>query len=116
VVCVALCGRVVLGYIIGEPFGSDTPYDFVEGNIAARVSALARVMVRDRLTPPPKEAYTLHRKLSGAFLTCRKLEAKIQCKDDFLRVYKNHLFGPPLPLVFGAASKDPIESRLTTAD
>ena len=104
---------VQAGYIIGEPFGSDLPYDFVEGNIAARVSALAGVMLRDRLTPPPKEAYTLHRKLSGAFLTCRKLEAKIQCKNDFLRVYRNHQFGPPLPLVFGSASKNPIESRLT---
>jgi hypothetical protein len=58
---------------------------------------------------------SLHRKLSGAFLTCRKLGAKVQCRDDFLRVYKNHQFGPELPLVFCAASKDPIESRLTPA-
>lgn len=57
-------------------------------------------------------ASQLHRKLSGAFLTCRKLEAKIQCKDDFMRLYKNYQFGPELPLVYGSASKDSVESRL----
>jgi len=99
------------GYIIGEPFGSDEPYDFVAGNIPARVSAHAATMLRLRLTPPPKEAYTLHRKLSGAFLTCRKLHAKIQVKDTFMNVYKNYQFGPELPLIYGAASKEPIETH-----
>lgn len=51
--------HVQAGFIIGEPFGSDEPYDFVKGNIAARVSELASVMLRDRLTAPPKEAYTV---------------------------------------------------------
>jgi aarF domain-containing kinase len=53
--------HVQAGYIIGEPFRSVEPYDFVKGNIAARVSTLAAVMLRDRLTPPPKEAYTVRR-------------------------------------------------------
>lgn len=54
-----LNAHVEAGFVIGEPFGSDQPYDFVKGNIAARVSALAAVMLRDRLTAPPKEAYTV---------------------------------------------------------
>lgn len=54
-----LDAHVQAGYIIGEPFGSDEPYDFVKGNIAARVSALAAVMLKHRLTAPPKEAYTV---------------------------------------------------------
>jgi len=107
--------HVQAGYIIGEPFASVEPYDFVKGNIAARVSTLAAVMLRDRLTPPPKEAYTLHRKLSGAFLTCRKLEAKIECRTHFMELYRNYDFGPELPLEYKSASRDPIDSKLTPA-
>ena len=45
-----------------------------------RVNALGIIMLKERLTPPPKEAYSLHRKLSGAFLTCIKLGASIHCR------------------------------------
>jgi len=56
--------HVQAGFIIGEPFGSDGPYDFVKGNIAARVSELASVMLRHRLTAPPKEAYTVRAQIA----------------------------------------------------
>lgn len=45
-----------------------------------RVNALGMIMLKERLTPPPKEAYSLHRKLSGAFLTCIKLKASVHCR------------------------------------
>jgi hypothetical protein len=45
-----------------------------------RINALGMVMLKERLTPPPKEAYSLHRKLSGAFLTCIRLRASIHCR------------------------------------
>jgi len=51
-----------------------------------RVNALGVIMLKERLTPPPKEAYSLHRKLSGAFLTCIKLGASIHCRDMLLQI------------------------------
>eukprot|EP00457_Paulinella_chromatophora_P003343 gb/GEZN01003350.1/.p1 GENE.gb/GEZN01003350.1/~~gb/GEZN01003350.1/.p1 ORF type:complete len:624 (-),score=70.43 gb/GEZN01003350.1/:270-2141(-) len=78
-----LQAHVEASFIIGEPFGSEGPYDFVKGNIAARASAQAAIMLQERLKPPRKEVYTLHRKLSGAFLTCKKLNANIDCGPIF---------------------------------
>jgi len=85
-----LDAHVEAAYIVGEPFATDEPYDFVKGNISGRVSALAGIMLKERLRPPPKEAYTLHRKLSGAFLTCKKLGAVIPCREEFMQLYNNH--------------------------
>jgi aarF domain-containing kinase len=41
------------------------------------------IMLNERLTPPPDESYSLHRKLSGSFLLCGHLGAQIQCADLF---------------------------------
>ena len=45
-------------------------------------------MLKHRLTPPPDDSYSLHRKLSGAFLACIKLKARVPCRDLFLEVYE----------------------------
>jgi aarF domain-containing kinase len=52
-----------------------------------RNSAHISTMLAGRLTPPPRECYTLHRKLSGAFLACIKLGAKVSCKDMFQEAF-----------------------------
>jgi aarF domain-containing kinase len=39
--------------------------------------------LRERMAPPPEETYSLHRKLSGAFLLCARLRSKIRTRDMF---------------------------------
>ena len=91
-----LDAHVEAGFIVGEPFSRqyEAAYDFARMDMGKRVSDLARVMVKLRLTAPPKDSYTLHRKLSGAFLTCKKLEANIACRKLFMDVYNSYTFGP----------------------
>ena len=49
------------------------------------------------------QAYSLHRKLSGAFLACVKLRARVPCRELFYRVYDRYAFdddagaGAPAP-------------------
>ena len=43
-------------------------------------------MMKNRLKSPPREVYSLHRKLSGAYLICIKLKAKVNVKEIFDRV------------------------------
>lgn len=58
-----------------------------------QVSELGAVMLKHRLTAPPEESYSLHRKLSGAFLACIKLRAKIPCREIFFHAYDRHKWG-----------------------
>lgn len=71
--------------ILGEPFRSPT-YDFHNQTVTDRVRGNIRLMLRERLTPPPEETYGLHRKLSGAFLLCARLNAKVPCGDLFKEI------------------------------
>jgi aarF domain-containing kinase len=70
---------------LAEPFCVNAPdvYDFSRQDVTTRVQALIPTMLKHRLTPPPKETYSLHRKLSGAFLLCARIGSKVRCKELF---------------------------------
>ena len=70
---------------LAEPFLKSAPevYDFRDQTITERVKAQIPVMIRERLAPPPEETYSLHRKLSGAFLLCARLGSRVRCRELF---------------------------------
>ena len=74
---------------LAEPFRAgadkDEVYDFRDQTITDRVRTLIPVMIRERLAPPPEETYSLHRKLSGAFLLLARLGSRVRCRAMFIR-------------------------------
>ena len=73
---------------LAEPFleteDINSVYDFRDQTITDRVRAQIPVMLRERLSPPPEETYSLHRKLSGAFLLLARLGSRVKCREMFV--------------------------------
>lgn len=47
--------------ILGDAFKAFPAFDFDAQDTTKRINNLIPVMLRDRLTPPPEETYSLHR-------------------------------------------------------
>ncbi|KAI8925462.1 ABC1 family-domain-containing protein [Entophlyctis helioformis] len=80
---------------LSRPFMADAEatYDFSNASeLASQVRSAIPVMLRERLTPPPDESYSLHRKLSGCFLLCTHLRAQIPCKSIFQDTFRAYRF------------------------
>ena len=75
---------------LAEPFAETAPevYDFQDQTITDRVRGFIPVMLRERLSPPPEETYSIHRKLSGAFLLCARLGSRVRCREMFEHAMK----------------------------
>lgn len=90
---VMLDAHVDSGLVVGEPFVSKELFDFKAAGITARVSKYGAVFAEHRLTPPPSEVYSLHRKLAGAFLICIRMGAVMRCRDMLEEVWNGHQWG-----------------------
>jgi aarF domain-containing kinase len=80
------------GMVVGEPFLKHEPYNFEDSNLTNRIGSYSGIFMKYRLTPPPTEAYSLHRKLAGAFYLCMKLRANISCRDILEETFRNYKF------------------------
>ncbi|XP_075154449.1 ubiquinone biosynthesis protein COQ8, mitochondrial [Haematobia irritans] len=69
--------------ILGEMFRFEGEFDFGRQNTTERIAHLVPTMVAHRLCPPPEEIYSIHRKLSGIFLLCSRLNIKLKCRPLF---------------------------------
>jgi len=84
--------------LLAMPFKESTPQPVAFGsgtawaNTTTEIRKLIPVMLRNRLTPPPKETYSLNRKLSGAFLLASRLGARVDTKRLWDGVVKKYQF------------------------
>jgi aarF domain-containing kinase len=89
---VMLDAHTEAAFVVGLPFSRPGGFDFRTANLTQKVTQLGTTMLQHRLTAPPDEAYSLHRKLSGAFLACVKMGSVVRCREMFLAVYDNYNF------------------------
>jgi aarF domain-containing kinase len=73
--------HIEAGLEVARPFQRAAPFDFRASRLTDQVGKHGDTFMKERLTPPPREVYSLHRKLSGAYTACIKLGAVFPCRD-----------------------------------
>ncbi|EDO17556.1 hypothetical protein Kpol_534p37 [Vanderwaltozyma polyspora DSM 70294] len=68
----------------GEP---NVIYSFKDQTVSDRIREKIGLMLNERLCPPPDEVYSLHRKFSGVFLLCTRLNADVHCAKYFQEIF-----------------------------
>lgn len=76
--------------ILGEIFRYNGEFDFGSQNTTERIATLVPTMVAHRLCPPPEEIYSIHRKLSGVFLLCSRLNVRMNCKPIYKEIIEQN--------------------------
>lgn len=89
--------HLLSGFTVGEPFQQHAPFDFKASRISSRMGEHTSVFLQHRLTAPPTEVYTLHRKLAGAYMLCIQLGAVVSCRDLLENIVLRHSFEDGLP-------------------
>lgn len=73
---------------VGEPFRQKGRlYDFGNQHITKQIYEVMPTMAKHRLTPPPQEIYSLHRKIVGSYLMCIKLRSRVPARELFEETY-----------------------------
>lgn len=77
--------------IVGEPFRTKEGelYDFGTAGLTEKVYQILPTMSKHRLTPPPQEIYSLHKKIIGTYLMCIKLKARVPAREILEETYQN---------------------------
>lgn len=53
----------------------------------SKIGNILPTLSKHRLTPPPQEVYSLHKKIVGAYLMCIKLRAQVPAREILLDTY-----------------------------
>jgi len=70
-------------FAVAAPFAYNGKFDFGSQDVTSVVYQHMPAMMKNRLKAPPPEVYSLHRKLSGAYLINMKLKARVNVKQLF---------------------------------
>lgn len=74
--------------ILGEMFRHQGEFNFGRQNTTKEIASLVPTMIAHRLCPPPEEIYSIHRKLSGVFLLCARLNITMDCRPIYNEIIK----------------------------